>query len=834
MTFLNPLILFGLLAIAIPIIIHLLNRSKPRPIEWGAMQFLLASMTARRRRVKIEDGILLCLRCLVLAAIALAMARPFLPSMSAIPWILILPGILIAVLLAGIATVLWPNELLRRRLLKIAAVMLAVAVLATLLEQRIQARRWMTAAGGGDTVIVLDASLSMTLTADGKSHFSQAVQEACDLVEKSRSGDAMAIILGGPVPQALISRPTSDRRELLRALRSPECKPTGGSMATLEALNLASSILADGRNASKTIVVFTDGQAAGWDAQTEARWNFLAAGFKQLPTPPRLYCRRLPLQEQFRNTLVSGIRLSRAVIGTDRPVKIEVTVANSGNLPVHPIALELLVDGQQIERTSIVKDLPPQTSEVYLFNHQFDAPGYHAIQARLISDDDLPADNSAERIVHILDHLPVLLVEGASTERFFFRKTASLIRVALTPRDAAAKTGAASTELPFLVKPTIVEAANIATIKDLSPYQVIVLADVSRLPASESERMAAFVKAGGGLLVTPGARAEPAFYNTWQTTAGETLLPARLEERVYPPDPARLELRSFTHPAVQLIAQPDQSDARLGLISGYWKLGVDPASSEIRIGGRLDTGAPWLLERPLGKGEVLMTPMAFDRRDSNLASLKCFVPLIHEMVYFLAAPSLQDCNIAPGSEWTLSGLLPPDTALTKTTDSAIVILPTGEERGAPIKQEKNKFIIRFSETRQPGLYRMRLPAVLATAAGVSATGNGEVLFAVKTQPEESNLTLLTDADIAAIRSHVDMFLPKSMDELLTAFTGKVPGQELWKIFVLCALLILLAEVALTRWITLHRHLHQAKPVSLKSPAESVQAMKTRLTEMMEK
>lgn len=833
MTFLNALMLIGLAAIAIPIIIHLLNRSKPRPIEWGAMQFLMSSIHARSRRVKIEDGILLCLRCLALAAVALAMARPFLPSMSAIPWIFILPAILSAVILVGIATVIWPNEKLRRRLMKIAAVMLAIAVLATILEQRIQARRWMTAAGGGDTVIVLDASLSMTLTSEGKSNFNRAVEEAVALIEKSRPGDAMAVILGGPVPQALISRPTSDRRELLRVLKAPECKPTGGVMATLEALNLASSILADGPNVSKSVVMFTDGQAAGWDTQAEARWNFLAAGFKQLPSPPRIICRRLPLPEQFRNTLVSSIQMSRSVIGTDRPVKIEVNVANSGTAPVHPSALELRVDGRLIERTPIVKDLVPQASEVFLFNHRFETPGYHVIQANLVSEDDLPADNSLEQIVHILDRLPVLLVEGASTERFFFRKTASLIRVALTPRESTSQ-AAGLPEFPFLVKPTIVEAADLATTRDLSQYRVIIMADVSRLPATEAERVATFVKAGGGLLITPGARAQPAFYNAWQTLAGETLPPARLEERLYPPEPLKLELKSFTHPAVQLVAQPDQSDAMLGLVAGYWKLGLDPAASEVRVGGRLESGVPWLLERPLGKGRILMLPIAFDRRDSNLSTLKCFVPLVHEMVYYLAAQTLQGCNIAPGTEWVLSGIVPADVQTTKDTGSATVVLPTGEERQVRITQENRQFMARFTETRQPGLFRMRMPAALAAAAGVVSNKNNEVLFAVKNQPEESTLAVLSEADITAVRSHVDLFLPKSLDELLTAFTGQVPGQELWKILILCALLILVAEVALTRWITLNRHLHQAKPVTLKSPAESVAAMKSHLTELMNK
>ena len=129
---------------------------------------------------------------------------------------------------------------------------------------------------------------------------------------------------------------------------------------------------------------------------------------------------------------------------------------------------------------------------------------------------------------------------------------------------------------------------------------------------------------------------------------------------------------------------------------------------------------------------------------------------------------------------------------------------------------------------------MQLPTALATAAGVASNGAPEVLFTVKNQPEASALNLLTDADIAAVRSHVDLFLPQSLDELLTALSGKVPGQELWKILVLCALITLLAEVILTRWIAVHRHLHKAEPVVLRSPTEGVQAMKSRLTALMEK
>jgi hypothetical protein len=833
MTFLNAFLLFGLAAIAIPIVIHLLNRSKPRLIDWGAMQFLLASLKARNRRIQIEDAILLCLRCLGLVAVALAMARPFLPSLSAVPWVLILPGLLLATLCAGIATVVWRDRPLRARLLITAGIMLAVALLASLVERHIQARRWMTDGGGSDTVIVLDASLSMTRMADGRSNFTRAKEEASGLIEQMRSADAIALVLGGPVPQPLLRRPTSDRRELLRALRSAECRPAGGVMSVLETLNLCATLLTDGPNVAKRIVIFTDGQAAGWEPQSVARWEFLASNLKSLPSPPRVFCRRLESPGPFRNVLVSEIRLSRSVIGTDRPVKVDVTIGNTGTVPFRPAALEWVVDGRNVERTPIIRDLPPQASEAFHFTHQFETPGYHVVSARLLAEDDLPADNLLDQVVHVMDRLPVLLIEGAPAERLFFFKTAGLIRVALTPRETAASAEGASRDMSYLVEPTIVQAADIGTIRDLGAYRVILMADVPRLPAIEAERLARFVKEGGGLLILPGNRAEPAFYNTWQSLAGEAIPPARLDKRIYPPDPVLLDLRSLTHPAVRLVAQPDQSDLRLGLVAAYWKPGLEADAPSVRVAGRLESGDPWLLERQIGKGYVLMSTLAFDRRDSNFSSLKCFVPMIHEMVNYLAAPRMQICNLQPGAEYSLAGSLPAAPPPGTNALSAAVILPTGEEATVAIDYTGKEFRLRFPGTRFPGLYRVRLPDLIASAIGIPTNQVHEALFAVAHQTAESTLTPLGDADVSALRNHMDLFLPQNINELVAAFTGQVPGQELWKILILCALLILLAESALTRWITLHRHLHQAKPVELRSPAESVRATKARLEQLME-
>src|SRR5215831_6529473 len=74
--FLNPIFFWvGVGAISAPIIIHLINRMRYRRIRWAAMEFLLKSQKRNRRRLIIEQLILLGLRCLLVVLAGLLVAR---------------------------------------------------------------------------------------------------------------------------------------------------------------------------------------------------------------------------------------------------------------------------------------------------------------------------------------------------------------------------------------------------------------------------------------------------------------------------------------------------------------------------------------------------------------------------------------------------------------------------------------------------------------------------------------------------------------------------------------------------------------------------------------
>lgn len=77
MHFLAPAFLGGIVAIAVPILIHLINRERKVVVEFPSLMFLQRIPYRSVRRQKIRHLLLLILRCLALALLVAAFARPF-------------------------------------------------------------------------------------------------------------------------------------------------------------------------------------------------------------------------------------------------------------------------------------------------------------------------------------------------------------------------------------------------------------------------------------------------------------------------------------------------------------------------------------------------------------------------------------------------------------------------------------------------------------------------------------------------------------------------------------------------------------------------------------
>ena len=86
MSFLAPLFLLGGLAIALPVVFHLVRRSSREKFVFSSLIFLKPTPPRMTRRNRLENIFLLLLRCLAICILALGFARPFLQKpMAATP-----------------------------------------------------------------------------------------------------------------------------------------------------------------------------------------------------------------------------------------------------------------------------------------------------------------------------------------------------------------------------------------------------------------------------------------------------------------------------------------------------------------------------------------------------------------------------------------------------------------------------------------------------------------------------------------------------------------------------------------------------------------------------
>ena len=88
MAFVNLSLLIGGLFTAIPIVLHLVMRQKPKQLTFPALQFLNQRRETNRRTLKLRHWLLLALRCLAVAVVVLALARPSVDSTAVAGWLM--------------------------------------------------------------------------------------------------------------------------------------------------------------------------------------------------------------------------------------------------------------------------------------------------------------------------------------------------------------------------------------------------------------------------------------------------------------------------------------------------------------------------------------------------------------------------------------------------------------------------------------------------------------------------------------------------------------------------------------------------------------------------
>ena len=667
MQFINFLMLAGLAAVAIPVIIQLLTRKNASIIRWGAWMFLDETMKRRKRRVLLEDILLLACRCLIPALAALAFARPFVRPDSPVPWAVVMPALLLAITMFGVSFALWRYPKWRRNMMLGGVLLFALALSAIVFERQLNLKRFGLGASK-DVALIVDGSASMSMVHDGKSNFERGIAEARRYIENAPRGTAFAVILGGPVPQVMNPVPIADRRILMNTL--DRLAPANGTMQIAPNLTAAAVTLASGHNAVKQVVIVGDGQTVGWQLDVPDRWRTLRRVFAQLKTEPMVVWRTLPLPTSIRNLAVSEVRPSRDVVGTDREVKIEVTVVNAGTEAVTPNGVTLKI-GSDVKEAHNLQQLEPGKSQTFSFPYKFTQPGGALITASVQAEDDLPADDTYHCVLPVIKSMKVLVVDGESSADIF-RRGSTYVALALRPelehiaaaaakKQPAGEAAAGAAERGFLLDTRVEDITVAGRRTGFGGFAAVVLMNVPRLPEPLLEKLADYVNRGGGLFFMPGPRTDRELFNGWKL-AGESVLPLQLGPVVSNARAPRAEAaqdgagdagaerkRSAVDPSSFMgdAIRRFRTGSDLGTVEpeNFVELqeGVSGAANVI---ARFTTGQPFLAMRTLGRGTVCLSAMPFDL-DSGIVAKRGFVPLMHELAYSLARPLAVRLDVAP-------------------------------------------------------------------------------------------------------------------------------------------------------------------------------------------
>lgn len=839
MEFFAPWMLLGLGAIAVPVLIHLFNRKSAKRIEWGAFIFLMDSMISRRRRMLIEDILLLATRCLLLALLSFAIARPFIQAGSRVPWIVVLPMMLLAVTFFGVSFAMWRYPKWRRILFTTSLVLAGLAATSIFLERKLNLSRFGSVAQR-DVVIIIDGSSSMDMKQGAETNFERARKEAEAYIKQADRSIAFGIIVGGPVPLSLTQAPITDRRELFSLLDRIE--PVQGTMDVMTTLTSATIMLSLGNNPSKQIVIVGDGQAAGWYLTRPDRWKVVDALIAQLPSKPQIVWRTLPLPTSIRNMGIADLAFTRELIGTDRDVGIRVTVENTGSEAVTPDAI-LLEMGETTLTNRTTGQLAPGMRHTVTFKHRFTRAGAQKVIAKIHVDDDLAADNTCTHIAQIIDTLRVLIVDGNPVANARDRSSAYL-SLALRPETVkriVTKSTANTNELrQFLVEPIVVEASAVARRETFSDCSVVILANVSSLTTNTADRLAHFVENGGGLFIAPGARAQVEFYNTW-ALEDEPLLPFPLKTFASVSETNRPSIRTASFDDDILAQFRTGSDLGTLSVDRFWLLNTEGQSA--RAIATFDQGDPFLALRRFGRGAVILSTIPFDMTVSTLPARGTFLPLVHELVYRLASPSMANLNIKPTESATLlltSGTFTPTNAAPrkakfvttsqkkKPTKKLVVLTPaqnesdTGEAtevsytfvgsetaRGTHIIpghffQTPEGIALRLSRSLVTGVYSAKVPPSLQMVLGNIMDAEQCIPFSVRSTIDESNLSSLSQQDLLFVKTFINLAIATKAEEVHKALIGETFGKEIWRILAYVALFLLVLEIMLTRWIAIQR------------------------------
>lgn len=755
MLFVAPIMLAGLAAIAVPVVIHLMDRSKSAAVDWPTLRFLKIARQQSARRTRLKNILVLLARCLILALLAAAFAKPYHTE----------------------------EEWLRPPNLPTT---LVIAL------DNSYSMGFRDAPGSGAAVG------SGAESSEAGTRFARAKDLALQQLAALSREDEAALVIFNEQARAMTERPTRDHELVRKLITEAKLSDRGtsvapaltmafaignldapgsgegskeGETASIDRAPTATQPMGKKRDAWRQVMLYSDMQESGWRRVVEEKLVDKVA----VPLP-------LTVVElggaQDDNRFIRDVVVRDETAGGFLAVEAEV-ISQDGTAGGQQATL--WIDGQKAAAPESV----PQGSNKVTLRAPLPAPGVHTCMVAL-QEDRLPIDDRAYFSINLTGGTHLTIVDGdpsdipSQSETFFLDTALGFAR-------------ARSADL---------------TMEKLSPAQLsaaplgkggcLILANVSRLDGSALTNVENFLRSGGSVVVALGDKVDIAHYNKdW------SFLPLRLDKRMGDPSRGRaysVMVESADHP---IFAGVDLSATRF-----FTFVGTDPTT--LKPGGKVlasfSNSSPYIVEGLFGgggeekgvagaSGRVLLFTGALDADGSNLPYRRAFVPLVDRVVAYMTRQRLSSRAVMLGQPVRFIG--------PGTLDRRTITITTPDGETATLSAERDAqgaAVAEYRDTRSVGVYRVEADE------GFAAGG----AFAVNLDTSESIL-LPIKADVIkkAWGTHPLRFFqdsapgtpgwnPNASSELAVKRT------EYWPWLLLAAFLVFIAETALANFFTRRR------------------------------
>ncbi|MFV0444510.1 MAG: BatA domain-containing protein [Planctomycetaceae bacterium] len=743
-SFINIAMLAGLAGLALPVLAHLLSKRKFDVVQWGAMRFLELGRRTRRR-IRLEELLLLLMRMGLIGLGVLAVARP---------WV---QGRLLAGLSGG------PSR---------------------------------------DVVFVVDGSYSMGWEGRTVTPQAGAIQWVHEALESLRAGDAAGVLDARDQVRPVVE-PLSSDLDYVRSRLATIPEPTGTSRLST-AIGQALRMLNAGTNLRRDVVILTDGQALPWTLADEPAWARLDAMQAESAIKPRLWAVDIGRNAEVArvNYSVDRLQLSRELTVPDFTVRIQTTIRQSGGETTRR-QVYLEVNGQRFDDKTISVNLPPNGEAAVQFEHQFPVVGSFVVSV-VLDTDHLPGDNRSDAAVVIEDGLPVLLVDGdpqADTVRSetFFAKSA------LTPLGVGSPWVQARTVKAVDLTPDDLTgnvAVFLCNVPQLTAEQVQALQSYVAnggglviAPGDQADPLVWNKLYADGLGLLPAALLRIASEDD-----AETRPVGIVSDSLQVPwlamfrddssdggfDLTKVRFAKWWQLSAVPVDSPDDIPQPPEVSDGS----ATPATvSPANVVARLSSGDPYLISKPYERGRVLLLAGPIDDAWSTLPGRRALAPLLHEFVFLLAGHQ-RGRNVETGAPLLFS-LQRGDRG-----DRMVFRTPSGAE--VPVVQAGDELHpeIRLNDTSIAGTYQLLQP---------SDPTISPQYFVVNADRSESDLTPLSPEQQQTLTADGRMTQVDSVEQLVIEQAEDAPRTEIWSALMCVVLGLLVCEVFLTRRLVQRGH-----------------------------